>query len=62
MKVSTCRRPLGLLAVLLASQLLSACVILPVPYFPRRVMVVEPGPGHAGPPARDGYDRRGWGR
>lgn len=47
MKRSINRRSLAVLGVLLSSQLLSACIILPRPYLPR-VVVVEPGhPGAA---------------
>ncbi len=47
MKTRVNRRSLALLGALLASQLLSACIILPRPYIPR-VVVVEPGhPGAA---------------
>ena len=48
------RRSLALLGVLLTSQLLSACIILPRPYIPR--VVVEPG--HQGPSHGEYRDRR----
>ena len=44
---STKRRLLGVLAVVLASQALTACVVVPVPARPRAVIVQ---PGYAGPP------------
>jgi hypothetical protein len=55
MKAYINRRSLALLGVLLASQLLSACIILPRPYIPR-VVVVEPG--HHGAPQGGYHDRR----
>ena len=58
MKACFNRRSLALLGVLLSSQLLSACIILPRPYIPR-VVVVEPG--HGGPHG-EYRDRRQWGR
>jgi hypothetical protein len=51
------RRSLALLGMLLSSQLLSACIILPRPYIPR-VVVVEPGHGGQHGEYRD---RRDWG-
>ena len=56
MKTYINRRSLALVGVLLASQLLSACIILPRPYLPRVVVVEpgQPGPGHG-----DYGDRRG---
>jgi hypothetical protein len=54
------RRGLALLAVVLASQLLTACVIVPLP-FHRRVWVGEGHPGYSAPPQgsyRDGHDDR----
>ena len=59
MKRSINRRSLALLGVLLSSQLLSACIILPRPYLPR-VVVVEPG--HPGGPHGEYRDRRGYRR
>ena len=50
------RRSLAVVGVLLSSQLLSACIILPRPYLPR-VVVVEPG--HPGAPQGEYRDRRG---
>jgi hypothetical protein len=50
---STQRRVLGALAVVLASQALTACVVVPVPARPRAV-IVSPGYGHP-PPPRDDY-------
>ena len=52
------RRSLALLGVLLASQLLSACIIVPRPYHRFPVVVVEPG--YNGPPPGAYPDRRGW--
>jgi hypothetical protein len=46
------------IGMLLASQLLSACIILPRPYLPRAV-VIEPGhPGHGHGEYRDRRGRR----
>ena len=53
------RRSLAVLVVLLSSQWLSACIILPRPYLPRLV-VVEPG--HPGAPHGEYHDRRGYRR
>ncbi|HZE92556.1 MAG TPA: hypothetical protein VE029_12735 [Rhizobacter sp.] len=63
LKELSSRRMLGVVAVLLASQLLSACVIVPVPRY-RRAVIVEPAYGSP-PPHRDYHDprwdgRRGW--
>lgn len=52
-------RTLAVLGLLLSSQLLSACIILPRPYLPRLV-VVEPG--HPGAPHGEYHDRRGYRR
>ncbi|KNZ33128.1 MAG: hypothetical protein AD742_07685 [Methylibium sp. NZG] len=63
MKRSIHRR-LAVLGVLLSTQLLSACIILPRPYLPRpfvpHVVIVEPG--HAGSPHGGHHGRRGYGR
>lgn len=59
MKAYINRRTLALLGVLLCSQLLSACIIVPRPYIPR-VVVVEPG--HHGGPHGDYRDRQQWDR
>jgi hypothetical protein len=48
MQTSAKRRVIGVLGIVLASQLLTACVVLPVPHRSRAVVV---HPGHAGPPA-----------
>ena len=56
-RTSINRRSLAVLGVLLSSQLLSACIILPRPYLPR-VVVVEPG--HPGAPHGEYRDRRGY--
>jgi hypothetical protein len=55
------RRGLVLLSALLASQVLSACVVVPAPYYRQRPVIVEPRP-HYGPPHdhRDPRDRRDW--
>jgi hypothetical protein len=56
------RRGLGLLGVLLASQLLSACIIVPRPYHRRHVIVHDGQPGNQAP-SHGGYrDGREWGR
>ena len=47
MQKSTKRRVLGVLTVVLASQVLSACVVVPVPHR-HRAGVVQPG--YSGPP------------
>jgi hypothetical protein len=54
------RRSLALVGVLLASQLLSACVIVPQPYYRHRMGVVEPG--YNGAPQGEYRDRRNWDR
>ena len=56
------RRSLGLLGLLLASQMLSACIILPRP-FHHRYLTSEPSSGehggqHRGDRDRDGSQRR----
>lgn len=57
------RRSLGLLGVLLASQLLSACIIVPRPYHRHhRVIGYDTHPGHQAPSQGAPYDRRDWGR
>ena len=59
MNSSMKRRVLGILSVVLASQLLSACVVLPVPGYRARAVVVEPGYGYGhGYGYRDPYWRR----
>ena len=62
MKKSSIRQATGLITLLLACQLLSACIVLPVP--PRRYgpgVVVEVGPGHGHlPPPRGYYRDRDW--
>jgi hypothetical protein len=52
MQTSTKRRVFGVLGLVLATQLLSACIVLPVPGHRRGVVVVQPGygHGHAAPP------------
>lgn len=60
MQTSIKRRVLGVLSVVLASQLLSACVVLPLPGHHRhRAVVVQPAPVYVpGPHYRDPYWRR----
>lgn len=53
MQTSTKRRVFGVLGLVLVTQLLSACIVLPVPGHHRRgVVVVQPGYGygHQAPP------------
>jgi len=56
------RRTLALAGVLAATQLLSACVVVPAPYYRPRTVIVEPVPyydGHYGPGRdHDWRDRR----
>ena len=53
-------RRLAILGVLLGSQMLGGCIILPRPYLPRpfvpHVVIVEPGQGEQ-PHERRGYRR-----
>jgi hypothetical protein len=61
MQTSTKRRVFGVLGLVLATQVLSACIVLPVPAHRRGVVVVQPGYGygHQGPPPdRQPYWRR----
>lgn len=53
MSSTTKRRVLGIAGVLIATQLLSACIVLPVPAHRQRPVVIHPGHGHyqAPPPA-----------
>ncbi len=44
------RRVLGTSAVLIATQLLSACIVLPVPAHRPRTVIVEPGYAEPAPP------------
>jgi hypothetical protein len=57
-------RRVALLGVLLATQLLSACVVVPRPYYRPRAAAVEPQPGYGGwshdRRDRDYRDYRGW--
>ncbi len=50
------RRGLGLLGIVMLTQLLSACVVLPVPYARHHAVIV--GPGYGPPPPRDYRDDR----
>lgn len=58
MQKSTKRRVLGVLTVVLASQVLSACVVVPVPHRHRAVVVQ---PGYSGPPPYH-HHHRDWRR
>lgn len=58
MQKSTKRRLLGVLTVVLASQVLSACVVVPVPHRHRAVVVQ---PGYSGPPPYH-HHHRDWRR
>jgi hypothetical protein len=54
-------RLVALLGVLLATQLLSACVVVPRPYYRPRAAAVEPQPGYGGwSHDRRDRDYRGW--
>ena len=54
-------RRIALLGVLLATQWLSACVVVPRPYYPPRAAAVEPQPGYGGwSHDRRDRDYRGW--
>lgn len=53
------RRRLYLLGAVLASQFLTACVIVPVPYHHRHYVVSEPYQGEVRPAPRDYRDYRG---
>jgi hypothetical protein len=54
-------RRVALLGVLLATQLLSACVVVPRPYYRPRAAAVEPQPGYGGwSHDRRDRDYRGW--
>ncbi len=60
MQKSTQRRVFGVLAVVLASQVLTACVVVPVPRYHRGVVVQ---PGYSGPPPYHHHNRdRDWRR
>lgn len=58
MQKSTKRRVLGVLTVVLASKVLSACVVVPVPHRHRAVVVQ---PGYSGPPPYH-HHHRDWRR
>ncbi|MBX3618777.1 MAG: hypothetical protein KF891_02120 [Rhizobacter sp.] len=49
MQKSSKRRVLGVLAAVIASQLMTACVVVPVPAH-RRAVIVAPGYVHTPPP------------
>lgn len=59
MQKSTKRRVLGVLTVVLATQVLSACVVVPVPHRQRAVVVK---PGYPGPPPHQHHHHRDWRR
>lgn len=59
MQKSAKRRVLGVLAVVLASQALTACVVVPVPHRHRAVVVQ---PGYSGPPPYHHHHDRYWRR
>lgn len=55
------RRMLGLIGIACVTQLLTACVVVPGPYYRHRAVVVEPAPYYG--PGRDWHephDRRDW--
>lgn len=54
MQKSTQRRVLGVIAVVLATQALTACVVVPVPHRHRAVVVQ---PGYGPPPVYHRHDR-----
>ncbi len=58
MKRTMNHRSLGLLAVLLASQLLSACIILPRPFHRHYVVGIDAQPGYNAPSYGAHRDRR----
>lgn len=59
MQTSMKRRVLGVLSVVLASQLLSACVVLPLPGHRHRAVMVQPAPVYVPVPQ---YRDRDWRR
>jgi hypothetical protein len=59
MQKSTQRRTLGVLAAVIASQALTACIVLPVPHRHRAVVVQ---PGYSGPPPYHHPHHRHWRR
>lgn len=54
MQTSAKRRVLGVLAIVLISQALTACVVVPVPHRHRAIVVQ---PGYPGPPPYHHHDR-----
>ncbi len=60
------RRWLGVAGAVAAVQMLSACVVLPVPAHPQRTVVVQPGYAKPAPPPayhhRDRERHRNWRR
>ena len=54
------RRFLGVLAAAITTQMLSACVVVPVPAYRSGAVIVHPGYGYGYPatPYRDPYWRR----
>jgi hypothetical protein len=61
MNKSVKRRILGVVSLVLATQLLSACVVLPLPAHRHRAMVVTPGYDY-GPAPQPGYGNPHWRR
>ena len=61
MQTSTKRRVFGVLGLVIATQLLSACIVLPVPGH-RRAVVVQPGYGHVHDHHEPSHDRDRHGR
>lgn len=62
MKTSIKRRVLGALTLVLATQALSACVVVPVPAHHPRPIVVEPGYAYPAPPPPYPYRGPYWRR
>ena len=56
------RRTLGLVGIAAVTQLLSACVVVPGPYYRHRTVIVEPAPYYGPGPGRDWREppRRDW--
>jgi hypothetical protein len=62
MTKSVKRRVLGALGVVLATQLLSACVVLPLPVHRHHAVVVSPGYGYGPAPQPEYYGHPRWRR
>lgn len=59
MNQSTMRRTFGVLALVVLTQALSACVVVPLPAHRHRAVAMEPGYGYPPPPPQRGpYWRR----